>query len=178
MRNFALLLPLRWIALASASISDPDQQPLIIPPPVQNCVAQPPPGVCYSAQFCTGGNPGPPECDFYTVTHDQHGNEIAKNCTKDPKRPRCGVQADGLTCDPDNGWGRCCSEDGYCGEGEHYCGIRKEPDCPTCVQQGGCQSGPCVNRPPPSIDNTCGPRYGGKVCDPAINAGPCCSREG
>jgi len=178
MRIFALLLTLREIASASASISDPAQQPLIVPAQVQNCVTQPPPGVCYSAQFCTGGKPGPPECDFYTVTHDQHGNEINKTCTKDPKRPRCGIQADGLTCDPDNGWGECCSEDGYCGKGEYYCKIKKKPNCLSCPQDGGCQSGPCEPRPDPKPDNTCGPLYGGKVCDPAINAGPCCSREG
>jgi hypothetical protein len=64
----------------------------------------------------------------------------------------------------------------YCGSGEAYCKIHKP--CANCPATGGCQCGNCYPRPPPTTENTCGLAYGGKLCDPTINAGKCCSKEG
>jgi hypothetical protein len=141
------------------------------------CVAQPPPGSCYTAEVCNKGKLTPKPCDYYTVTYDKNGNRLEEKCEMDPKRPRCGKQANGLTCDPHNGWGSCCSEEGYCGSGAHFCKIKTK--CETCPVDGGCQSGAdCGPRPPVSPDNKCGAQNGGKLCDASINAGPCCSKEG
>src|ERR1700753_1541132 len=83
-------------------------------------------------------NPVPKECETYTETRDREGKVIYEHCeksqtTEPPEektkpgdggqvvverpwergpRPSCGPKYGGLTCDPDNGWGGCCSEDG------------------------------------------------------------------
>lgn len=84
------------------------------------------PGQCVS--HCAGkdgtatcqGNPTVKEdnCDYLTVVRDSDGSVVDKCCSKTPSessknRPRCGREHDWLECDPDNGFGSCCSPRGY-----------------------------------------------------------------
>jgi chitinase len=71
----------------------------------------------------------------------------------DPQQ--CGTGADGRVCDNN----LCCSEWGYCGSTDGYCG-------------NGCQSGPCTTVTPPSTQ--CGEGADGAVCDNNL----CCSEWG
>ncbi|KAJ1269914.1 hypothetical protein BS78_06G014400 [Paspalum vaginatum] len=69
---------------------------------------------------------------------------------------QCGSQAGGKEC-PNN---LCCSQYGYCGSGEAYCG-------------NGCQNGPC-NGYGTLRQEQCGSQAGGKECPNNL----CCSRWG
>ncbi|KAL8863660.1 MAG: hypothetical protein Q9178_000343 [Gyalolechia marmorata] len=87
----------------------------------------------------------------------------------------CGRQAGGTICDPNaTGYtGTCCSEYGYCGNTDVYCGT-------------GCQSGCTTPAPPPTSSGTA-PRPDGRcglaefnraTCDPNGPFGGCCSSYG
>ena len=89
----------------------------------------------------------------------------------------CGRQAGGAICDPNaTGYkGTCCSEYGYCGNTEIYCGT-------------GCQSGCTTPAPPPPPtgggggtfrpDGRCGlAEFGGATCA-GSPYGTCCSSYG
>jgi hypothetical protein len=112
MKALVLLFPLVGLSVASSQ----QQQTLVpdyVPPPQPYCVDRPPQGQCYTAEVCSRREPsGQRPCDYYTVTYDKNRTPLNEKCEMDPKRPRCGKQADGLTCDPQNGWGTCCSGDG------------------------------------------------------------------
>ncbi|TID18237.1 carbohydrate-binding module family 18 [Venturia nashicola] len=136
------------------------------------------PGQCLTQ--CAGNNgkvacPGDPpvtanqeDCDFLTVVRDSRGKVTDQCCTKDPerpskKRPRCGKDVGWLECDPDNGFGSCCSKYGYCGSGEEYCGRG----------DGSCDS-KCDKCPGPRRDKRCGKDFD----DAACQQGQCCSSKG
>lgn len=58
------------------------------------------------------------DCDFLTVVRGLGGKVLDQCCTRNPekptkKRPQCGKNVGWLECDPDNGFGSCCSKDGY-----------------------------------------------------------------
>ncbi|KAG6545340.1 hypothetical protein Mapa_013189 [Marchantia paleacea] len=65
----------------------------------------------------------------------------------------CGSQAGGALCSGSN----CCSQYGYCGVGDAWCGA-------------GCQSGPCTS----GTSGRCGKDFGNSVC----SGGLCCSQYG
>ncbi|KAG6555436.1 hypothetical protein Mapa_002664 [Marchantia paleacea] len=114
---------------------------------------------------------------------------VASFLVEDSAAQVCGSQAGGALCSGAN----CCSQFGYCGEGDAWCG-------------DGCQSGPCTSsayevppppsppfspsppsppvnasppfspsRPPPPVDpsppsGTCGSGLGGVVSEPTFNS--------
>ena len=78
----------------------------------------------------------------------------------------CGYQEDGSSfiCSD----GLCCSQWGYCGQGDAYCGTECQP------QFGTCYDGPPSNNPSePVVDAQCGPTVN-KSCQQA----KCCSQWG
>ncbi|RDI83503.1 hypothetical protein Vi05172_g6437 [Venturia inaequalis] len=136
------------------------------------------PGQCLTQ--CAGSNgkvtcPGDPpttvrqdDCDFLTVVRDTNGKVIDRCCTRNPekptkKRPQCGKNVGWLECDPDNGFGSCCSRNGLCGSGEEYCGRG----------DGSCDS-QCDKCPGPRRDKRCGKDFDDAVCQ----QGQCCSARG
>ncbi|KAF2817491.1 galactose oxidase [Mytilinidion resinicola] len=106
---------------------------------------------------------------------------------------RCGKDFGGATCDPNGGYGGCCSQYGYCGTTPGHCGTGCQSGCsnpvsstPPSVTTSG---EPVLGKPSstisanpsatgkPTNDGSCGINFGGTVCGD-WHDGACCSMYG
>ncbi|KAF1983887.1 carbohydrate-binding module family 18 [Aulographum hederae CBS 113979] len=119
-----------------------------------------------------------------------------------PPRPdgRCGAEFGGATCDPNGGFGKCCSQYGYCGNTEDHCSSSNgcqngcsgsdptTPDEPADPSPSASATGslePVLPMPtqgsgtggPETTDGNCGANFEGTVCGD-WHLGACCSMWG
>ncbi|KAG2703638.1 hypothetical protein I3760_06G147500 [Carya illinoinensis] len=83
---------------------------------------------------------------------------------------QCGVQAGGALC-PN---GLCCSQWGWCGNTEAYCGTGCQSQCPSPPPPPSPSPPPPPPPSPPPIPGQCGVQAGGALCPNGL----CCSQWG
>ncbi|KAK8189685.1 hypothetical protein BKA81DRAFT_275546, partial [Phyllosticta paracitricarpa] len=89
----------------------------------------------------------------------------------------CGLTAGGQTCENAPS-GPCCSQYGYCGTGDGFCGAGCQADFGLCNSTSSSSTRTTPSAPASTFPvGACGPAAGGQNCANAPS-GPCCSQYG